>query len=78
MQVWNMNAYNGVVGVFHLQGSSWDRTKRQFQMHNSNPAPLETKVRAACASLAHVCVSEQHWSRGAVMLSVGRVTAGTP
>ena len=39
-----MNAYTGVVGVFHLQGSSWDRSRRQFVTHARNPVPLKTQV----------------------------------
>lgn len=30
MQVWNENELTGVVGVFHIQGSHWDRNKRRF------------------------------------------------
>lgn len=45
LQVWNVNAVNGVVGVFHLQGSSWDRTRRKFAVHNKLPNPASTIVR---------------------------------
>ena len=44
LQVWNVNQYSRFVGVFHVQGSSWDRTKRSFSMHNHSPPPLQTKV----------------------------------
>ena len=43
-QVWNMNAYCGVVGAFNLQGSSWDRVRRKFYVHDSKPPPLSTQV----------------------------------
>ena len=43
-----MNATTGLVGVFHLQGSSWDRTRRQFVTHARNPLPLETQVSWHC------------------------------
>ena len=39
-----MNAVNGVVGVFNVQGSSWSRKKRQFHIHDPSPPPLEAKV----------------------------------
>lgn len=45
LQVWNMNQYSGLVGIFHLQGSSWDRRKRSFSTHNSNPSSLATEVK---------------------------------
>ena len=44
LQVWNVNACGGIVGVFHLQGSSWDRNKRQFQIHDKSPQELQSKV----------------------------------
>ncbi|KAG1666518.1 hypothetical protein FOA52_014415 [Chlamydomonas sp. UWO 241] len=45
LKAWNTNAYTGVVGVFHLQGSSWDRVKRKFITHDAAPAQLSTQVR---------------------------------
>jgi raffinose synthase len=47
MQVWNMNKYGGVVGVFNIQGSSWSRSRRQFIIHDNSPPPLTTVVRPA-------------------------------
>jgi raffinose synthase len=44
LQVWNQNAVTGMVGVFHLQGSSWDRTKRRFYIHSRRNPPLSTAV----------------------------------
>ena len=44
VQVWNANACNAVVGAFNLQGSSWDRTRRQYRIHNSKPPTLKTEV----------------------------------
>ncbi|EFJ39616.1 hypothetical protein VOLCADRAFT_100756, partial [Volvox carteri f. nagariensis] len=45
LKVWNSNPVTGVVGVFHLQGSSWDRTRRKFHVHDKAPKPLSTEVR---------------------------------
>lgn len=39
-----MNMYSGIVGLFNLQGSSWDRTIRRFHTHNGMPPRLETLV----------------------------------
>ncbi|GAX76619.1 hypothetical protein CEUSTIGMA_g4065.t1 [Chlamydomonas eustigma] len=45
MKLWNVNPYCGVVGIFHLQGSSWDRTRRKFFEHDKGPRPLTGQVR---------------------------------
>ncbi|KAG1653556.1 hypothetical protein FOA52_004063 [Chlamydomonas sp. UWO 241] len=45
LKVWNRNAHTGVVGVFHLQGSSWDRTRRKFFVHDAEPDLLSVTVR---------------------------------
>ena len=57
VQVWNVNPYSRFVGVFHVQGSSWDRTKRSFSMHSSNPRPLQSKVQPTSADLSSMCLS---------------------
>lgn len=44
LQVWNTNKVTAVVGVFHLQGSSWDRTCRANVTHQKYPQPLTTIV----------------------------------
>lgn len=46
MKLWNVNAVVGVLGVFNIQGSCWDRDKRKFIIHNKNPPALEAEVRA--------------------------------
>lgn len=43
MQIWNLNAATGVVGVFNLQGASWDRSRRRFHVHNTAPPELTSK-----------------------------------
>lgn len=45
VQVWNANACNAVVGAFNLQGSAWDRKKRQYATYNSKPPTLSTHIR---------------------------------
>lgn len=47
LKVWNVNDFTGVVGVFHLQGSSWDRNRRRFAFHSKTPPPLTTTVKVA-------------------------------
>lgn len=45
LKIWNMNAHTGVVGIFNLQGSSWDRNRRRFAFHSTSPPRLTTTVR---------------------------------
>lgn len=44
LKVWNTNPVVGVVGVFNLQGASWDRIRRKFIVHLRNPPTLSTTV----------------------------------
>eukprot|EP00803_Ostreobium_quekettii_P009062 evm.model.scf_1268.6 EVM.evm.TU.scf_1268.6 scf_1268:41483-45214(-) len=44
LKVWTTNACSGVVGIFNLQGASWDRTIRQFCTHDTNPSTLQAHV----------------------------------
>lgn len=48
-----MNAATGVVGVFNLQGASWDRSRRRFYVHNASPPELE-----GAPGGRHVCLRE--------------------
>jgi hypothetical protein len=45
LQVWNLNACGAVVGVFNIQGSSWDRRRRRFHTHDVAPPVLTAAVR---------------------------------
>lgn len=45
LKIWNMNSVNGVVGVFHLQGSCWDRSRRRFAFHDLYPPQLSVAVK---------------------------------
>jgi len=48
LKAWNTNRGGGrVVGVYHLQGSSWDRTRRKFHVHDAAPRALATTVQPA-------------------------------
>lgn len=43
-QVWNTNPVVGIVGVFNLQGASWDRNRRKFHIHDKRGITLTTDV----------------------------------
>lgn len=55
LKVWNVNRHTGVVAVFHLQGSSWDRKRRRFVIHDSKPTPLSTQVEPTSHLHYRVC-----------------------
>jgi len=40
LKVWNRNAVGGVLGLFNIQGASWDRAVRQFRQAHSFPTVL--------------------------------------
>uniref|UniRef100_A0A061S594 galactinol--sucrose galactosyltransferase n=1 Tax=Tetraselmis sp. GSL018 TaxID=582737 RepID=A0A061S594_9CHLO len=40
LKIWNRNEVGGLVGVFNVQGASWDRSRRRFHIHDENPPPL--------------------------------------
>lgn len=44
VQVWNTNPVVGIVGIFNLQGSSWDRIRRKFHIHDKRRVTLTTAV----------------------------------
>jgi raffinose synthase len=44
VQVWNINPVVGIVGVFNLQGSSWDRNRRKFHVHDKRGQTLTTNI----------------------------------
>lgn len=44
-QVWNVNKVSSIVGVFNIQGASWDRQRRRFHIHDAQPSALWTRVR---------------------------------
>jgi hypothetical protein len=45
--VWNTNPVVGIVGVFNLQGSSWDRNRRKFHVHDKRGQTLTTSITPA-------------------------------
>ena len=47
LKVWSVNAHTGVLAVFHLQGSSWDRQRRRFTQAAAPPPPLTAHAAAA-------------------------------
>ena len=61
-QVWNANACNAVVGAFNLQGSAWDRRKRQYTTYTAKPPTLSAEIRVKDVPV---------FASPAIMVSVG-------
>ena len=47
LKLWTRNAFSGLVAVFNVQGSSWNRDARKFFVHDSAPKPVTTVVGSA-------------------------------
>ena len=62
VQVWNANACNAVVGAFNLQGSAWDRRKRQYTTYTAKPPTLSAEIRVKDVPV---------FASPAIMVSVG-------
>ena len=54
LQVWNMNAVNGILGVFNAQGATWSRQQRRFVTHDKHPSNLQTFARPHDVDTFHV------------------------
>ncbi len=44
LKLWTLNRFSAVLGVFHLQGSSWSRNKRRFLVHKSTPGRISAFI----------------------------------
>ncbi|KAH6822825.1 seed imbibition 1 [Perilla frutescens var. hirtella] len=44
LKIWNMNDFNGIVGVFNCQGASWCRTSMKNRIHDQQPQTISSTV----------------------------------
>lgn len=44
LKIWNMNDFNGVLGVFNCQGASWCRTSIKNLIHDQQPQTISSTV----------------------------------
>jgi len=44
LKLWTLNSFSAIIGVFHLQGSSWDREKRKFFIHDTSPRSISATI----------------------------------
>lgn len=53
LQIWNRNPCSGIVAAMNVQGSSWDRRRRQFFQHDPQPRPLTGTIRPCDVPVWH-------------------------
>ncbi|KAK4575511.1 hypothetical protein RGQ29_026463 [Quercus rubra] len=46
LKIWNLNEFNGVVGVFNCQGAGWCKVEKKNLIHNENPGTVTGVIRA--------------------------------
>ncbi|KAJ6980533.1 hypothetical protein D5086_022697 [Populus alba] len=46
LKIWNLNDFNGVIGVFNCQGAGWCRVGKTNLIHDENPGTINGSVRA--------------------------------
>ncbi|XP_050203605.1 probable galactinol--sucrose galactosyltransferase 1 [Mercurialis annua] len=46
LKIWNLNDFNGVVGVFNCQGAGWCRVGKTNLIHDEKPATITGYIRA--------------------------------
>ncbi|KAG5235966.1 alkaline alpha galactosidase family protein [Salix suchowensis] len=46
LKIWNLNDFNGVIGVFNCQGAGWCRVGKTNLIHDENPGTISDFVRA--------------------------------
>lgn len=46
LKIWNLNEFNGVVGVFNCQGAGWCKVGKTNLIHNEYPGTITGVIRA--------------------------------
>ncbi|KAJ6417555.1 hypothetical protein OIU84_003307 [Salix udensis] len=46
LKIWNLNDFNGVIGVFNCQGAGWCRVGKTNLIHDENPGTISDFVKA--------------------------------
>lgn len=47
LKIWNLNDFNGVVGVFNCQGAGWCRVGKKNLIHDVEPGTITGIIRAS-------------------------------
>lgn len=68
LKIWNMNDFNGVLGVFNCQGASWCRTSIKNVIHDQQPQTISGIVRPT--DVEHLqSTAQSGWNGDCIMYS---------
>ncbi|KAL8128823.1 hypothetical protein V2J09_017978, partial [Rumex salicifolius] len=78
LKIWNMNKYNGVLGVYNCQGAAWSSTERKNAFHETSSEAITGGVKGSDVHLiAEAATDPDDWNGDCVAYcySTGRLTA---
>ncbi|CAI9088136.1 OLC1v1022382C1 [Oldenlandia corymbosa var. corymbosa] len=68
LKIWNLNDFNGVVGVFNCQGAGWCRVGKKNLIHNEQPGTITGTIRATDVNYLPRVAHDQ-WTGNAAVYS---------
>ncbi|KAK1368152.1 putative alpha-galactosidase [Heracleum sosnowskyi] len=68
LKIWNLNDYNGVVGVFNCQGAGWCKVEKTNLIHDVQPGTITGFIRSEDIEYMHR-VSNEDWCGDAIVFS---------
>ncbi|KAK3009637.1 LOW QUALITY PROTEIN: hypothetical protein RJ639_015176 [Escallonia herrerae] len=68
LKIWNLNDFNGVVGVFNCQGAGWCKVGKKNLIHNEKPDTITGIIRAKDVDYLPKVVNDG-WSGDAIIYS---------
>nr|XP_017243793.1 PREDICTED: probable galactinol--sucrose galactosyltransferase 1 isoform X2 [Daucus carota subsp. sativus] len=68
LKIWNLNDYNGVVGVFNCQGAGWCKVEKINLIHDVQPGTVTGNIRSKDIEYLHR-VANEDWCGDAVVYS---------
>ncbi|XP_076935176.1 putative galactinol--sucrose galactosyltransferase 1 [Bidens hawaiensis] len=68
LKIWNLNNYNGVVGVFNCQGAGWCKDGKKILTHDEQPSTITGVIRAKDVNYLPK-VADSTWDGDAVVYS---------
>ncbi|KAL8492825.1 hypothetical protein ACS0TY_024138 [Phlomoides rotata] len=61
LKIWNMNKYNGVLGVYNCQGAAWSSVERKNIFHRTNSDAITGYVRGRDIHLIRDVALDSNW-----------------
>lgn len=68
LKIWNLNDFNGVVGVFNCQGAGWCKVGKTNLIHDVQPGTVTGVIRSKDVDYLHR-VANEGWSGDAILYS---------